>query len=374
MSQNYDYTISTAFPNHAVDSPRLRQEIIDSAIVTAFDYIGTADDTCSIWFKAALSAGDQTLLDGIVAAHSGEALPSSPMPIYEALPSGAPAPRTTDGKAIVALWPTEGTKATVVSPNWCDPTTWLSHAARIVDETATDSGDHKTYSLAHQNVIDTYHGKISNEDFLKDAGDHSYRVVVTVNGALKTEQDPHYGSGGDYTINYAAGTITFKNTLQAEDVVVVTYHHATDSEFVLKPTTGKKLALRRAEVQFSSDVQITDSVVFQPYGLVDVFAPQLVQANVLPSGTMIPLGDPVVYKTMLDYINDANGAYPMIPALGGNTWRGQSKDIIIFGWDYAAMTQLISTYGMEIRIKLAHDIPLGGTVATATFYCLSDDL
>lgn len=374
MSQKYDYTIATAFPNALVDSDRLKQEIQASAIVTALDYIGTADGVCSIWFKAALSGGDQTVLDGIVAAHSGAPFAQPPMQFTEVLANGSPLPRTSDGKSVVVTWPTEGNKTTIVSPNWCDPTTWISHAARVVDETATDSGDHTTYTLAHDKVIDVYHGKMSNEDYFKDGGGHSYRVVVKVNGTTKTEQDPHTGTGGDYTINYAAGSVTFLSALQDGDTVTVTYHHATDSEFVLKPTSGKRLSLRRAEVQFSEDIGLTDSITFNAYGLVDVFAPQLVQNNVLPSGTMIPLGDPVVYKTMLDFINDANGAYPVIPAMGGNTWRGMSKAISIFGWDYAAMTQLVSTYGMEIRIKLEHDTPLTGTVATATFYCLSEDL
>jgi len=81
MSQNYDYTIATAFPNAAVDSSRLTQEIQASAIVTALDYISTASGTCSIWFKAALSSGDETILDGLVAAHSGESLAQPPQAV-----------------------------------------------------------------------------------------------------------------------------------------------------------------------------------------------------------------------------------------------------------------------------------------------------
>lgn len=69
----YSYSISQDFPNQMVNLSTLTQEIVASAIVTALDHINedeTADE-CDIWFVDALSAGDQTILDGIVAAHQG---------------------------------------------------------------------------------------------------------------------------------------------------------------------------------------------------------------------------------------------------------------------------------------------------------------
>lgn len=58
------------------NSDRLKKEIQDSAIVTALDHIDTDDGAqmCDIWFKDALSGGDVTILDGIVAAHTGAPL------------------------------------------------------------------------------------------------------------------------------------------------------------------------------------------------------------------------------------------------------------------------------------------------------------
>ena len=53
---------------------RLTQEIQTSAIIVALDHIDGSETACAIWFKDALSAGDETILDGIVAAHSGEPL------------------------------------------------------------------------------------------------------------------------------------------------------------------------------------------------------------------------------------------------------------------------------------------------------------
>jgi hypothetical protein len=74
----YPYSIPVDFPNQAVDVDRLTAEIQESAIVTALDYINVFGDVCDIWFKAPLSAGDKTILDGLVAAHSGEEYPAPP--------------------------------------------------------------------------------------------------------------------------------------------------------------------------------------------------------------------------------------------------------------------------------------------------------
>jgi len=281
-------------------------------------------------------------------------------------------PKTVDGRPRLALEKSDTSKKTIISHDWSDPTTWTESAVRVVGETATDEGAHTSYALAHTNIIDTYHGKVNQEDFLLDSGAHSYRVTVEVNDVAKAEQDPHYAAGGDYVINYPAGKVVFLAPLAPSDVVKVTYHYATSSTFTVKPDAGKALKLEFAEVQFSDDIEITDSVVFQPYGFVDVFAPQLMP--VVPSGTKIPLGAPVIYKTITDFQNDAVRAYPVYPAFGGSGWRGSHRPLIIMDWDYVSSTLLRSDYGMEIRLALQHNTPFIGWYATATFYCLSESL
>lgn len=283
-------------------------------------------------------------------------------------------PRTTDGKEVVTVWPAEGAKITFYSFNWADRTTWYYRAVRVVDETATceDPGTYTQYKVANPNLIDTYHGKISSEDFLADAQGNSYRVVVKVDGVEKTEQDPHLGSGGDYTIAYETGVITFLSALTDSSVVKVTYHYENGSEWVVAPNPGKILKIRKVEVQFSEDIVLTDSILFQPYGPVEIWAPNLLD-NPYPAGTKLPLGNPDVLKTMQDYVNDANGAFPSIPVLGGNGWRGTKSPIHIFQWDYQTLTEVSSAKGVEVRLKLEHDIPFEGSVGVATFYCLSED-
>lgn len=76
-SAKYSYSIQDDFPNHLVATDRLMQEIQQSAITTALDYINTSGDDCDIWFKATLSENDQATLSSLVATHSGEPLTPS---------------------------------------------------------------------------------------------------------------------------------------------------------------------------------------------------------------------------------------------------------------------------------------------------------
>lgn len=283
-------------------------------------------------------------------------------------------PETTDGKSRIALEKSDTAKRTLVSHDWTDKTTWYQDATRVVDEVATVKIPlvYTTYTLANGDLIDSYHGKISQEDYLKDASDNSFRVVVKVNDVVKTEQDPAVGSGGDYTVNYSAGEVTFLSALTGSDVVKVTYHHGGSGTYVIKPEAGKVLSIDVVEVQFATDVVLTDTMRFQPYGYVDVFAPQLTPTP-YPSGTLIPIADALVFKTFKDYMNDAVRSYPKYPALGGAGWRGMNYETVVFDWDYVRSTALISSYGMEIRLTPDIGNEFSGSYATATFYCASED-
>lgn len=364
----YTFSVMSDFPQRLLSSSRLSQEIRASGIATALDYIATLGDACEVWFKSPLSVGDESTLADLVAAHTGVPLVTIP----EFTITG---PKTAGNNLIVAVDKLDVSRGTFVTHDWADPTTWFGDAIRVVDE-APSTSDNRTFRLAHQNAIDTFHGHIFQEDFLLSAGGHSLRMGVKVNDQTKQEQDPHVGSGGDFTVDYAVGQVVFLSALTYSDAVRVTYHYANGSEWVLKPAIGKKLKVSRVECQFADDWVMTDSVVFQPYGLVDVFAPQLVGngQGQIPAGTKIPLGNPAVYKSANDFQNEANLSFPMYPAIGGLGWRGAGRACLIMNWDYVSATVLRSDWGMEIRIKLQHDVPFGGWFATATLYCTSEPL
>lgn len=282
-------------------------------------------------------------------------------------------PTTADSVTRVSVEAPEGSRVTLVSPDWADKTTWYFKSTRNAGVTLTDSGDGLRFDIDPDGyavtIIDNYHGKYSDEDFLKTVDGYLPRAKAYVDGYEKTEQDPHYGNGGDYLVNYRDGYVTFLQS-QAGKTVTMDYWEVGTSCWTIKPVAGKKLKLISAEVQFSENISVRDTVIFQPYGFVDVFAPHLV--GPIPSGTLIPLGDPTIYKSMMDYINEANGALPVIPktTTSNPTWRDLKFNIETYPWHYQALTELKSSYGMEVRITLQHHEEFSG-YATATFYCLS---
>lgn len=352
------YSIQNNFPLHKLDADRLSLEIRSSAITVSLNSVSTSGDTCSVDFRADISSGEVTVLDAIVAAHQAVPL------------TGAPSSVTVAGGTVVTVKPTDA-RVTTITHDWTDPTTWYQGSTYVADETATDSGNHILYTLAHPNVIDVYHGKLSDEDFLKDSSARNYRVVVKVNGTAKTERNPHYATaqtGEHHTVDYVAGTVTFLTALDPADVVTVTYHYAVSSVFTVKPSTGKKLSLGLVEVQFSADVVPSDTVRFQAYGYVQSFAPQYCPTP-YPLNTKIPLGNPTLYKGIKDFMNGSVRSYPNYGALGAAAgWRGISQPTVVMDWDYTATTLIDDTKGMEIRLSLDHNTPWGGTFATATFY------
>lgn len=69
---NYDYVISTDTANGKVAVDALEKAIRGSAIIIALKYATTLGDDLDVTFKDALSAGDETILNGLVSAHDGE--------------------------------------------------------------------------------------------------------------------------------------------------------------------------------------------------------------------------------------------------------------------------------------------------------------
>lgn len=93
MSTKYTYSITNDFPNQAVATDKLQQEIGDSTIIVALDYIAETPTDCDVWFKADLSAGEVTTLSGIVSAHDGQ-----PIVVEDFT-------KTTDGRLLVHSTP-----------------------------------------------------------------------------------------------------------------------------------------------------------------------------------------------------------------------------------------------------------------------------
>jgi len=276
-------------------------------------------------------------------------------------------PTAPDGKPYTVNYPTKGSgKPTHITHRLNDKTTWFANSVYVEDEVATDTGDHLTYDLVNDFVIDTYHWKLFGERYMLDSLGRTYRVAVTVNDVAKTEQDPHLASGGDYTINYVTGAITFLSVLDGSDVVKVTYHYATTSEWYLPVPYGKILQIVKVQAQFSNPIDQKDAVVFSGELNADIVAP-----GSFPPGTWIPdpTGDPVIYNTMYDFIGEADTNFPEIPTMGGTT-RGLTSPVHTYMWNYTSMTEI--PFYARMVVKLEHDIPFVGDYVTAAFYTLSE--
>ena len=70
MDYSYTYLLSQ-FPNNKIDITTLSEQIMASAITVAFDYIAASPAQATIYFKAELSPTDVSVLDEVVAAHTG---------------------------------------------------------------------------------------------------------------------------------------------------------------------------------------------------------------------------------------------------------------------------------------------------------------
>jgi hypothetical protein len=343
---SYRYSISTDFPNHVVATSRLQEEIRASTIVTAQDYINTEDDVCEIWFKADLSPADLLTLNGLVAVHSGE--PLVPAPEFKL---------DSDGRQVMVVEPQlDGAMLNIVSYNFCDKSSWWQQSTAVANEVLVDSGDGLVWTSAHPFWTDLTHGKFYLEDRVTNRS--SYVPVIKVDGTALTERTPFTTSGGDYVVDYRAGTVTFA-TSQAGKVVTAGYRYASSSLFTISPSSGKVLWVQDSEIQFSTDVVMTGTMNFQAWAY---------NPNDLPN--KMPVTAVTNYKNMRDFIDEARGMYPVIPAIGGAV-RGLLNPHVVLPFRYSQAKELRSSLGVEIRVWISGDAEYVGEFGTATFYCTS---
>jgi len=358
---NYTYSIATDTASGAVHPRSLDAEIRASAIVTALEGITTGGDVLTVTMKDSLSAGDESTLDGIVGAHTGT------------VTAATPPPTTTKGVPLFQTDWREGTATDFITFNWCDKTTWYAASTRVTDEVLTEDTATQ-FSSANPFWICVTCGKVSQEHRLQ--ADHG--AVITVDDVAVTESSPGT-TDADYQIDYATGIVTF-NASQTGKTVKATYSYATTADFYVEPATDTTVRLTAVEVQFSDDIGLTDSVRFDIEGYIHSFVPGTTVDDVspdyvtsFPTGFRIALGSPRIYKTMKDYIAEAQRAYPVIPALGGGSWRGMTKPIYVMRWPYQedATRDLVAAKGMRIKISLVNNVPFTGDYAVATLYAVS---
>ena len=212
----YTYTISTDFPNGKVAPDRLTDEIQSSIIVTALDRIDVNEsaDTCSIWFKEALSSGDQTILDTIVAAHSGESL----------------APPATDVKINGARFDSDGKQVIVPTPAPGGSFTWYTSCGDQLSpfKRGEGQGSRITYAIGEtgtKNVVVQFaegvylhDGEINWKPVDSFSGEDLFSVYVEFDATAITPNPSNTGNCtlyGGYVVIPAAGNGDYDVDLSA---------------------------------------------------------------------------------------------------------------------------------------------------------------
>jgi len=354
----YTYSIASDFPGGSVWVDTLVTEIQVSSIITALDHIDVTGDVIDVWFKDALSTGDETTLDGDVVGPAGGLIAAHDNTV---LTPGAPV-EVTNTPAVRATKQTEAEGAKrvyVFSPNWCDKTTWYGKAVEVLAE-AVGTGDGATtvFALAQSNVIDLTHGKVSDEEGVplpSGATMSSWQPVVKVDGVTQTEAVPFGGAANDYSINYATGQITFTSAPANTLAITCDYFHclvgAGASAFYFGPPAGKKWVIEIGETQFSQDLGLTDTVIFVP----------------VIAGTDTEVAPRTLYKTLGVYMDYTVGSFPIVPAFGGAE-RGLSQPTIILRWDYQSAMVLKASQGVGVKVFLENDQVFTGERATFTLY------
>jgi hypothetical protein len=274
---------------------------------------------------------------------------------FKALSNKALNPRNEDGLPMHTSEPRSGNEIIIVTHNFADKTTWYTDSARVT-EMLVDSGDGLTWISNHTHWIDMDHGKIFDEESIKQNVPHQYSVVVVVDGVTASMRDPYATSGGDYVVDYVNGSITCVSGTWSGKTVEATYSYAQSSLWTLTVDPGVQIDIEQAKAQFSTDIQMNDSIEFEIWAYNPYDFPNRVKVN------------SISYKRFTNFIDEAVGSCPAIPPIGGKD-RGTQNAVYNLQFRYGTIRRMMGSLGIQLRVRLKNDNAFGGEHATATFYC-----
>jgi hypothetical protein len=267
----------------------------------------------------------------------------------------------------------------IVSHSWSDKTTWWQQSAKSTQEVLERDGtDGRIYHSDNTDWIDVTHGKIYLEDWIAAYGNRSqdfsdYHIVVTVDDVEKTEatidSDAWPDSDGDYVVDYDIGDIKFDVDPGASAVIKATYYSvdttkdaSLQSRFTILPPSGCLIRIEKAEAQFSNGISMNDTLVSSAY------------APLGPGYSMIEIPNSrTAYKGFMDYLNEAQGNYPIVPANFVTGARGISVDMIQIPWNWLGVKVLKASQGAEVRMRLENGNVFTNGICSCTFYCTIEE-
>lgn len=137
-----------------------------------------------------------------------------------------------------------------------------------------------------------------------------------------------------------------------------TWPSANDSEYILEPSAGKLLRLKKAEVQFSHDIGL--SGVTELYFDIMAYDP-----NNLPNRQIV---ERVTYKSIKDVLNVGNAHFSTPVALDGMT-----NAMTTVQFNYPRSIDLYASSGMQIRLSTQNHTAMNGEFCTVSFVCSEED-
>jgi hypothetical protein len=391
VATKYTYDITNDFPNGKINLSTFQEDITSSSIITALDRIDTAGGTIAgdvltggavdIWFKAALSAGDETTLHGdiigpaggLIAAHDN-APTQDPLAVEV---KNSPSVSIPDVIKATSWKPDQANykRIYVFSCDFNKKETWYNNSSTNSESFDAD-GVQNEFGLAYGSgngaaIIDLCHGKVTDEYALVNPSGDSYVPVVKINGAVQTEREAFESIGGHYEIDYIAGKLKFYAAPPSGNEVTIDYHYSPSGHgprVEAGPSAGKKWTINFAEVQFSVDTIMKDT--FLQNAIIDypVFVSG-VYSHTIPD---MKVGPDTPYLTGGNFLDYTNGSFPIIPAFGGSE-RGTTEDTLIFRWDYASSMELVSSLNARFLITTKHNRGFEGERVVITIYGVEED-
>lgn len=365
---SYTYSLGGDFPS-GVNAENLEKEISASPITIAFDHVDvsvSSDDNVDIWFKAPISAGEETVLDGVVAAHNPVASDEAPTDSIHGLPLVTP-----------RLAPGDGVR--LVSHNFCDACSWWQGSTEVL-AAATTTGDNTAYDITGQaTLIDVRHARLTFENTVDETTvspltgftQTSIIPVVYLDGVPLDQALEDDGVSVDgYTIDYEAGTITFNTARGGGVAVTADFRVPGSSMYKFVPDAGKRLVFEAAEIDLSQDVDMDAPFQTVAYG----------SHTILTSGAVVPV-QIRSYKNVHDFQAAANKFVGPLPAGFGGT-GGVPSEKWTFLWNYQLADEFYDTPNYldavkglpnevtvnSVGLQVEGDTPYGGSVLTITYY------
>lgn len=212
----YTYSIAGDTLNGAVALVKLQKEIKNSAIVIALKEINSGGDDLDVVFKDALSAGDETILDGIITAHDGieETIREEKVRVMEE--SADPAKRTGGaymGKGLEHIVPAVvGTSETIYTMPFP-----VAMMAFEYSPTSDMIGDYFTVCIAPRTTVGAITATVNTGDTVLNV---SPTVVENVKLGYKIMLDD---GGVQENVGYVSAIDTVNNTITVSDAVTNTF-------------------------------------------------------------------------------------------------------------------------------------------------------